>query len=94
MPAKQMKCVFCGKKFWACRSDAMYCHKRCRQNERRENAKFKPPSLKSGVPGITWDRVIDRWTVKIKIDGKWKYMGSFKDFGKAYLFQLEVLKVA
>lgn len=92
MPAKKIKCTFCNRKFWACRSDSLYCSERCRYKERRETAKFKSQPCKSGVPGIIWNRINERWEVKIKVEGKWKYIGTFKDFGKAYMFQLGVKK--
>lgn len=89
MPAKKIRCTFCRRQFWACRSDALYCSEKCRAAERQETAKFKDP-LKSNEPGITWNRIIGRWVVKVKINGKWKYVGAFKEFSKAYMFQWEV----
>jgi hypothetical protein len=93
MPAKKMKCTFCRHNFWACRSDSLYCSEKCRAKERKETSKFETQPWRSNVPGISWNRIICRWTVKVKTEGKWKYVGSFKDFGKAYMFQLEVKKV-
>lgn len=91
MPATRLRCTVCRRLFWASRKDTLYCPGgRCRTRDRQETAKFKGPAPKSGVPGITWNRIIDRWTVKVKLDGKWKYVGSFREFSKAYLFQLEV----
>jgi hypothetical protein len=91
MPAKKMTCTFCNHKFWACRSDSLYCSKKCRAKERRETIKFITQPWRSGIAGITWNRSNSRWMVKVKVEGKWKYVGSFRDFGKARMFQLEVI---
>lgn len=89
MPAIRLKCQYCNLLFWASRKDSLYCTSRCRSKERVENAKFTP-HYKSRVAGISWNRIISRWTAKVKIDGKWKYVGSFKDFRKAWSFQSEI----
>jgi hypothetical protein len=92
MPAQKIKCTFCQHKFYACRSDTLYCSEKCRSKDRQETAKFKE-HYKSNIPGITWNRIISRWEVRIKINNKWKYIGAFKEFTKAYLFQIEVKNV-
>lgn len=89
MPAKKKKCEFCLKQFFASRSDSKWCSQKCRGDFRQENAKFNQPTIpKSGVQGITFDRRIEAWTIKIKLsDSTWKYVGTEKTLIKAISFQ-------
>ena len=88
-----LHCVVCHKGFHA-RRDARFCRPKCRQRERQENAQFQMPKIpKSGVVGVTYKRIIQRWVVSVKLEkGKnWKYVGAFKSVKRAVEFQKEVL---
>lgn len=37
----------------------------------------------SGVKGVHWNKLEKKWSARIKIKGKWKYLGYFKDIKKA-----------
>jgi len=89
MPATKKKCesLACNKHFWATRSDAMYCSEKCRAQVRSENAKFKCPVIpQSGIPGITYNRLTNKWTARWKE----KYIGSFKTIEEAHKLLKEV----
>lgn len=95
--AKRKRCEYepCNRLFYAPRSDAKYCSERCRSRVRMEDARFRCPRIpKSGVPGITWNRYRSRWVVKVKIDGEWKYVGSFHDLAIARTYKYEIQKAA
>ncbi len=37
----------------------------------------------SGVTGVSWDKTRGKWTARIKVDGKYKYLGRFIEFNDA-----------
>jgi len=39
--------------------------------------------IKSGVKGVTWDYHRKHWVPQIKVDGKSKYLGRYKDLNEA-----------
>lgn len=93
MPAVKLRCEVCRLKFWASRSDSLYCSGKCRYQVRAENARFDVPELpRSNVNGVTFSRVRKRWECRIKLDdGSWKYIGSFGSASAAIDRQREVL---
>lgn len=97
MPAKRLRCQTCKRMFWAARSDTKYCGRSiCRSSVRLENAKFECPTIpRSGVEGVTFNRLRKRWMVSIRTgDGwprAWKYVGSFKNLKQALRFHAEVM---
>jgi hypothetical protein len=93
---KRLRCQTCHQQFWAARSDTKYCGRsRCRTTIRLENAKFAFPKIpRSGVEGVTFNRLRRRWMVSIKeAPSKWKYVGSFKSLKEALRFHAEVVGV-
>ena len=95
MPAKQLQCAFCGRKFWASRSDSKWHSQRCKYLSRAEDAKFELPSIpKSGVPGVTFSRYRKRWEVRVKPPEHqaMKYVGSFENLQEALRFRLAILR--
>ena len=38
---------------------------------------------KSGVPGVRWSIMTNKWIVRIKVRDKAEYLGSFNDFFEA-----------
>ncbi len=94
MPAKRKKCEYCGKSYWATRSDSKWCSQICRAANRMETAKILIPSIpQSGVPGISFNRVKQRWDVRLLAQGDKKYakyIGSCKELSKAIEWQREV----
>jgi len=50
-----------------------------------DNAKNKKlhKNNKSGVSGITWYKKLEKWTVRIGVNGKEKHLGYFEDFFEA-----------
>lgn len=92
MPATKLRCSFCRKKFWASRSDTLYCSEKCRGRSRYEDGKFKYPQIpKSGVVGITFKRFGGVWEVKIQESDGLKYVGTRKTREEAIQFQKEVM---
>lgn len=101
MPASRLTCQRdgCRKVFWASRSDTKWCSERCRYLVRSEDAKFATQILpRSGVPGVTFSRIQQRWMVAIHEDGRsrqgkssMKYVGSRATLAEAVEFQREVL---
>lgn len=84
MPAVKIRCEGCRKLFWASRSDSLYCSEECRQRIRQMDAQIVQPIIpQSGEEGITFHRIKSRWQVRIKLDGQWKYIGSFKELTEA-----------
>ena len=95
MPAKKIKCSFCEKLFWATRSDSMYCSNRCRQAARLEDAKFKYPVIPySGYKGITFNRVLGRWEIRLTKQYKRKFVGTAPTIQDALRIQIEILGVS
>lgn len=92
MPPVRKQCQSCNRSFLASRTDAIWCSEKCRYNNRQENALFEFGKTlpKSGTPGVTFSRIRKRWEAKVKINGNWKYIGSFKTQDDAKRFQLEV----
>lgn len=98
MPAIQRKinCNWCGKPFFG-RLDAKWCQEKCRSAARAEDAKFIIPQIpRSGVVGVTFSRIRQHWNVSIpdpppRVNGKRKYVGSFKDLKEAIDFQREIM---
>lgn len=91
MSAPRVKCDGCGRWFWACRRDALYCSEKCRGDVRRMDARITHPEVpKSGVPGVTFNRTNARWAVMVKLDYGWKYVGSAKNLDAAIRLQNEV----
>lgn len=89
--ATRLKCEGCHVVYYATRKDSLYHSARCRQKVRAENAKFMTPKIpKSGIPGITFGRVLQRWVVKLKIDGVWEYKGAKKALKEAIAFHKEL----
>lgn len=67
MPATKKRCEFCGRKYWACRSDAMYCGEKCRYRARDEENRLKMSVSeipRSGIPGVTFSRYRMRWEAR------------------------------
>lgn len=92
--AKQL-CTVCNKFYSATRRDSLYCKPHCRQKARTENAKFMTPKIpRSGVPGITYGRILQRWVVKLKIDGRWEYKGAKQTLKEAIAFHKELINVS
>jgi hypothetical protein len=88
--AKQVRCGWCSKKFWA-RNDAKWCSEKCRYEARALEAKITLEKIpKSGFQGITFSRLRRRWEARIKEEKIWKYIGSFKTLEAALRFQIEV----
>lgn len=90
VPAKRIRCQApgCRRKFWASRSDSMFCSEKCRYRTRAENAKFDCPQIpKSGVAGVTFNRILKRWEARLVR----KYLGSFKQKEDAIKFRRKVL---
>jgi hypothetical protein len=72
----KLNCEVCKRRMYK-RADAKWCSTRCRSKSRAEDAKFETPEIpKSGVPGVTYNRSIQRWVVKDTSINK--YLGSFK----------------
>ncbi len=65
----------------------MYCSEKCRYRSRYESAKFRVRPPRSGIPGISFNRFANSWVIHIKIDGKWKYIGSDKTLEGAITFK-------
>lgn len=81
----------CRVRFYASRRDTLYCSQRCRSRARMEDAKFRTPHIpKSGVVGVTYNRIIDRWQVRIPENKKLKYVGSFHTLDQAISFHKEL----
>lgn len=95
MPAKQKPCDYCGKKYWACRSDAMYCSEKCRTATKMENARFFTPVIpQSGIPGIVFNRWRKCWEARLpycRETKQMKYIGSSKDLAEAKRLLAEVM---
>jgi len=73
----------CNKKFRANRIDTKWCSSKCRTASRMEDAKFRTPIIpKSGVVGVSYNRVIQRWVINYH----GKCMGSFKTLKEAIRF--------
>lgn len=90
MPAIRIQCSYCNKKFWAARRDSKWCSQKCRADSRQEDARFNIPEIpSSGVPGITYNRRLSRWTIKIKIDNDWKYVGTKQTIQEALTYARE-----
>lgn len=90
MPPAKITCT-CGINFLASRKDAKYHRPKCRTKARQEDAKFETPIIpQSGVTGVTYNRIIKRWEVRIKEDKKMKYVGAFKLLKDALRFHKEV----
>ena len=51
----------------------------------RENSRNRAISTlnTSGVTGVHWHKVNKKWTARIKIKGRWLYIGGFHDFDEA-----------
>ena len=92
MPAVKQRCEGCGKKFWASRTDSKWHSQKCRYRNRMENAKFAVPRIpRSGIPGVTFSRIRQRWQVAIPEDGRMKYVGSKKSLDEAVQLRREIL---
>ncbi len=85
------RCINCHKKFWANRDDAIYCNNQCMLAKRKADRKAGP-KISSGIEGIVYDRESDKWIVRIKIEGKWKYVGRVKSTAEAIKLQEEYYK--
>lgn len=48
-----------------------------------ENRKGLPSNNTSGIRGVTWNKQIGKWSVKVKHQGKTYYGGSFDNLEKA-----------
>lgn len=59
------------------------------QAENNRNIK-KTKRNKSGCVGVSWGKSVNRWVVRIGVNGKHKHFGSFKDFEFAELLANEV----
>ena len=94
MPAKLLRCEVCNRPFWAARIDTKYHNERCRTKARMENAKFAIPKIpKSGVEGVTFNRIRRRWMVAIKLDdGSWKYVGCYRNMKAAVAFKKSLME--
>lgn len=91
MPAVRLVCTQCGRRYWASRSDALYCGSRCRTAARQENAKFEVPIIpRSGVQGVTFNRRLKKWEARVKIDRQWKFIGVFHTVDEAVTWQRQV----
>lgn len=61
---------------------------------RIENAKFSIPTIpQSGIPGITFNRTMQRWEVRVKFSGetKRKYVGARKNLSDAIALMGQIL---
>jgi len=89
--ATRLKCEGCAVIYYATRRDSKYHSAKCRQKIRAESAKFITPNLpRSGIAGITFGRILQRWVVKLKIDNHWEYKGAFKTLKQAIAFHKEL----
>ena len=79
---KRVQCRYCEGLFWAQRSTAIYCSYACRDKDKYENFKIlrdkSKPKPQSGVPGVIWREDRQAWWVWKSMNGKNKYLGSFK----------------
>jgi hypothetical protein len=92
VPAKRVRCKRCGRLFYG-QKNSIWCHDRCRYKERAENAKFETPNIpRSGIPGITYNKINKNWQIKINIQGYMKYVGSAKTLEEAIKFRDYVLE--
>jgi hypothetical protein len=95
VPAVKLKCEGCGRPFWASRIDTLYCKRnggKCRYKCRAQDAKIEVPKIpRSGVTGVTFNRIRKRWDVTIPDEKRRKYVGAFKSLKQAVEFQKEVM---
>jgi len=95
MPAVRLICEGCRKPFMASRKDTKYCwrnNRRCRYKIRAEDAKFKTPRIpKSGVVGVTFNRIRQKWDVTIPDEKRRKYVGTRRTLQEAIQLQKEIL---
>ena len=59
----------------------------CTPSQNQKNR--KPEASKSGIKGVIWNKDRNSWTVRVTINGKSKYIGSFKDIDLAELVAIE-----
>lgn len=50
--------------------------RRCTHQQNMANSKIQKNNT-SGYKGVYWNKTRSRWTVRIKLNGKWKYLGRF-----------------
>ena len=50
--------------------------------ENRRNSK-RSVNNTSGVTGVSWYKKTGMWSSRIRVDGKWKFLGYFDDFNEA-----------
>lgn len=59
-----------------------------------ETAKMIVPEIpRSGIPGVTFHRLRKRWDVRVKIEGRFKYVGATRSLPEATRLQKEMLGV-
>ena len=51
-----------------------------------------PVNNTSGIKGIYWQKAVGKWHARIKINGKYKYLGLYDDFDKAVLARYKAEK--
>lgn len=85
------RCESCNRPIYT-RKNALYCSDKCRAAIRQETAKLLVPNMpKSNIKGITYNRQLQSWEIRIKIDNQWKYIGCKKELEHAISFQKHVL---
>jgi len=65
------------------RKDNRLCNLReVTRKENQQNLSKRSDNV-SGVSGVSWDNSRNRWTARITVDNKYKYLGRFVDFSDA-----------
>ncbi len=52
------------------------------RTENQQNMSKRKDNI-SGVCGVSWDKSRKRWTARIKVDGKYLFLGKFAEFHEA-----------
>lgn len=90
--AKYLFCTFCGKGYYATRSDSLYCSEKCLRNNKHENRKFETPQIpKSGIEGISYNRFRRAWELRLNVEGKQKYLFGDKNLENVKVFRQQFL---
>lgn len=54
----------------------------CSHSQNNQN-KNRQSNNKSGIIGVSWDKTNNKWTARIKTEGKYKFLGYFTDIEDA-----------
>lgn len=62
------------------------------QQQNCQNRKGAYKTSKTGIRGVCWDKQSSRWRVQMRVNGKNKDFGKFKDLEEAKLKSIEIHK--